>query len=84
MKKNHSMNYGDKNVFIVGGDDENNSYYDCESKTMNNLGNLNIKRCEPSLIKHDNYLFCFDFDRKSSNEKYNIEKINLDNLEQKI
>ena len=83
-KKNHSMIYGDKKVFIVGGADENTSYYDIESKTINNLGNLNIKRFEPSLIKHDNYLFCFDSARKSSNEKYSLEKINLDNLEQPI
>ena len=81
-KKNHSMIYGDKKVFIVGGDDENASYYDIESQTMNDLGNLNKKRFEPSLIKHDNYLFCFDSSRKSNNEKYSLERINLNYLEQ--
>ena len=83
-KKNHSMIYGDKKVFIVGGEDENTSYYDIENQTMNNLGKLNKKRFEPSLIKHDNYLFCFDSARKSINEKYNLERFNLDNLKQQI
>ena len=47
-----------------------------ETKKIDNLGKLNIKRFEPSLIIHSNYLFCFDATRNAEN-KFSIEKINL-------
>ena len=80
-KKNHSMLYDNKKVYIIGGDDQNCIYIDVEKKSANNLSNLNMKRFEPSLIKIDNYLFCFDSSRKKGNDKYSIEKINLNNLD---
>ena len=80
QKKNHSMIYSEKKVFIVGGDNENCIFYDIETKTINNLGNLNIKRFEPSLIKYENYIFCFDSARKKNNNRFSLEKINLNNL----
>ena len=80
QKRNHSMIYSEKKVFIVGGDNENCIYYDIQTKTINNLGNLNIKRFEPSLIKHENYLFCFDSARKKEIDQFSLEKIDLNNL----
>ena len=81
-KKNHSMMYDDKKVYIVGGDDEVTLFYDTETKSINKLANLNIKRFEPSLIRSDNYLFCFDTSSKKNNDKFSIEKINLNNIAQ--
>ena len=81
-KKDHSMMYNDKKVYIVGGDDETTLFYDTETKSMNKLANLNIKRFEPSLIRSDNYLFCFDTSSRKNNDKFSIERINLDNLAQ--
>ena len=80
QKKNHSMIYADKKVFIIGGDNEKCIYYDTEKKTMNNLGNLNLKRFEPSLIRHENNIFCFDSARKKDNDQFSLEKIDLNNL----
>jgi len=81
-KKNHSMMYDDKKVYIVGGEDEKTLFYDTETKSMNKLSNLNIKRFEPSLIRSDNYLFCFDTSSRKSNTKFSIERINLTNAAQ--
>ena len=75
-KRNHGMLYNQKNVYIVGGNDEKTILYDVETKKIDNLGNLNIKRFEPSLIIHSNYLFCFDATRNAEN-KFSFEKINL-------
>ena len=81
-KKNHSMMYDYKKVYIVGGDDEVTLFYDTETKSINKLAYLNLKRFEPSLIRSDNYLFCFDTSSKKNNDKFSIEKINLNNIAQ--
>ena len=81
-KKNHSMMYDDKKVYIVGGDDEKTLFYDTETKNMNKIANLNIKRFEPSLIRSDNYLYCFDTSCRKNNNKFSIERINLNNMAQ--
>lgn len=70
----------DKKVFIVGGQDKNTLFYDCETKSITNWASLNLDRFEPSLIKHDRTLFCFDAFRKKDESKFSIEKINLGNL----
>ena len=82
-KKNHSMIYDNKKVFLVGGDDETTAYInvDTETKNIHNLPNLNMKRFEPSLIKYNNYLYCFDSARKRNSDKYSLERINLKKLE---
>ena len=79
-KKNHSMIYIDKKVYIIGGDDVNTSFYDEEDKDIKQWSNLNYRRFEPSLIKHGDYLFCFDTSKKYVNNfsnEFNFEKINL-------
>ena len=81
-KKNHSMMYDDKKVYIVGGEDEKTLFYDTETKNMNKIANLNIKRFEPSLIRSDNYLYCFDTSCRKNNNKFSIERINLNNMAQ--
>ena len=79
-KKNHSMIYDDKKVYIIGGNDESTLIYDTDTKAINKWANLNLKRFEPSLIRHKNYLFCFDTSRKKNDDKFSIEKINLENV----
>jgi len=74
-KKNHSMIYSCKKVYIVGGDDESTMIYDENSKKIIQWANLNQKRFEPSLIRHNNYLFCFDTSKKLNS--FNFEKIDL-------
>ena len=79
-KKNHSMIYIEKKVFIIGGDDVNTLFYDEEDKDIKQWSNLNYRRFEPSLIKHGDYLFCFDTSKKYVNNfsnEFNFEKINL-------
>ena len=79
-KKNHSMIYISKKVYIVGGDDVNTMYYYEDNKEIIRWANLNYRRFEPSLIKHDNYLFCFDTSKKYINNfdhLFNFEKIDL-------
>ena len=56
--------------------------YDTENKEIKEWKSLNYKRFEPSLVKHNNYLFCFDTSKKYSNENenendFNFEKIDL-------
>ena len=75
-KRNHSMIYIKKKIYIIGGNDEKCILYDIENKKIEEFGKLNRKRFEPSLIKHSNYLFCFDAFRKNT-EKYSFERINL-------
>ena len=75
-KRNHGMIYNQKRVYIVGGNDEKTFLYDLDDKKIENLGNLNEKRFEPSLIIHSNYLYCFDASRKAE-KKFSFEKINL-------
>ena len=81
-KKNHSMIYSERKVYIIGGEDTNTMLYDTEKKEINQWESLNHKRFEPSLIKHNNYLFCFDtskkyFNENDNNNDFNFEKIDL-------
>ena len=78
-KRNHSMLYSQNKVYIVGGNSEKTMIYDLENNTIANIGDLNIRRFEPSLIRHSNYLYCFDASRKNDN-KYSFEKINLKDI----
>jgi hypothetical protein len=78
-KRNHSMMYNDKKVYIVGGNEEKTLYYDLEENEIKDMGNLNIKRFEPSLIRHLDYLYCFDSSRKSG-DKFSFEKININKI----
>ena len=71
-KKNHSMIYIDKKVYIVGGDDVSCLIYNLDNKQIKKWENLNYKRFEPSLIRHNNYLFCFDTSNKYINNCENI------------
>ena len=80
-KKNHSMIYANRKVFMIGGNDEKTIIYDTENKAISNLCDLKMKRFEPSLIRHDNYLFCFDSSKKKNDDSYNFERLNLNNLE---
>ena len=80
-KKNHSMIYDNKKVFLIGGDDEATIYVDTETKNINNLPNLNMKRFEPSLIKYNYYIYCFDSTKNKNNDKYSVERINLNKLD---
>ena len=79
-KKNHSMIYIEKKVYIIGGNDINTLFYDEEDKDIKQWFNLNYRRFEPSLIKHDDYLFCFDTSKRYMNNfsnDFDFEKINL-------
>ena len=78
-KRNHSMIYSEKKVYIVGGSDDKTLFYDVKEKTLQNFGQLNKKRFEPSLIRNYNYLYCFDASKKNG-EKFSFEKFNLNNL----
>ena len=79
-KKNHSMIYIEKRVYIIGGNSVNAMYYDVDNIEIKQIANLNYKRYEPSLIKHDNFLFCFDTSKKYMNKSeniFNFEKIDI-------
>ena len=79
-KKNHSMIYSEKKVYIIGGEDTNTMFYDVVDKEIKKWESLNFKRFEPSLIKHNNFLFCFDTSKKYVNtieNAFNFEKIDL-------
>ena len=78
-KRNHSMIYTEKKVYIVGGSDEKTLFYDTKEKTLQSFGQLNKKRFEPSLIRNYNYLYCFDASKKNG-EKFSFEKFNLNKL----
>ena len=75
-KKNHSMIYTENKVYIIGGHDLNTIMYDVGQKIWIKFADLNVKRFEPSLIRHNNYLFCFDSTSGKDN-KFSIEKIDL-------
>ena len=66
----------DKYVFIVGGNSKRTFYYDTENKEIFDWSNLNIERFEPSLILVNDYLYCFDNNKKGNNE-LTFEKSNL-------
>ena len=85
-KKNHSMIYSERKVYIIGGDDVNTMFYDVDNKEIQEWENLNYKRFEPSLIKQNNYLFCFDTSKKFINtfeNTFNFERIDLYYKDQK-
>ena len=69
-KKNHSMIYIKGKVYIVGGDEVITLYYSEEGKEIIPWASLNYKRFEPSLIKHGNYLLCFDTSKKFLNNRH--------------
>ena len=73
-KRNHSLLYYNKKVYIVGGNDKKTLFYDLEDQLIGNMAELNINRFEPSLITHSNYLYCFDGARRIG-EKFSFEKI---------
>jgi len=79
--KNHSMVYKEKFVYIVGGENKQCLFYDINGKQINSLGVLNEIRFEPSLIVHENYLFCFDSSPGKYN-KFSLERINSNSLSQ--
>ena len=78
-KKNHSMIYIDKKVYMIGGDNVKTMFYDIDKEEIKAWANLNYERFEPSLIKHDNFLFCFDTSKRINYESgFNFERIDLD------
>ena len=79
-KKNHSMICISKNIFIVGGNDENTYYYNYETKKISNWVNLNFKRVEPALIKFQNFLYCFD-SLKDQNNEFSFERVDISSKE---
>lgn len=80
-KKNHSMILTANKVFIVGGEDKKCMYYNLEAGYIAQIEELNKARFEPSLIQHDEFLFCFDASRKKVDDKFSFEKLNLENLD---
>ena len=78
-KKNHSMIYDERKVYIVGGEDVNTMFYNVDNKEIKNWADLNNKRFEPSLIRYNNFLFCFDTSKKylNNDNDFNFEKIDL-------
>ena len=78
-KRNHSMLYSQKKVYIVGGNDEITLLYDLKHKMIENIKKLNKKRFEPSLIRHKDHLYCFDASRKIG-DKFSFEKLNLNDI----
>ena len=76
IKRNHSMLYSEKKVYIVGGNDNNTLYYSLKDKIVEEMGKLNKKRFEPSLIRHSDYLYCFDASKKNE-EIFSFEKKNI-------
>ena len=82
-KKNHSMIFiPNKYVFIIGGNDKKCIYFDIETAEIELWGNLNKLRVEPALLLDKNILYCFD-SVNSNNEKYTIEKTDLDSIKPK-
>ena len=81
-KRNHSLLYYNKKVYIVGGNDKKTLFYDLEDQLIGNMAELNINRFEPSLIIHSNYLYCFDGARRIG-EKFSFEKIKLEQKDAK-
>ena len=80
--KNHSMIQIEDKVYIVGGQDEKTYFYNTKDNKISFFANLNFTRVEPSLIKYQNYLYCFD-SMKDQYYKFSIERINLKVNEEK-
>ena len=82
-KKNHSMIFvPNEYVFIIGGNDKKCIYFDTETAEIELWGNLNKLRIEPALLLDKNILYCFD-SGNSNNEKFTIEKTDLDSIRPK-
>ena len=80
-KKNHSMIFiPDKYVFIIGGNDTKCVFFNTETAEVDDWANLNKERIEPALILIKNNLYCFDNNDNKNNEKFTIEKTDLDSL----
>ena len=83
-KKNHSMIFiPDKYVFIVGGNDKKCIYFNTETAEVDDWSDLNKIRVEPALQLVKNYLYCFDSINYRNNEKFTIEKTDLDSFKPK-
>ena len=78
-KNNHSMIYiPSKYIFLVGGNDQNVSYFDINEKKLESWGELNKKRLEPALIQMNNYLYVFDnVNTNEDNIELNFERTDL-------
>lgn len=67
-KNNHSLIYiPSKYIYLVGGIDEKVVYYNINEKKIEEWGELNKKRLEPTLIQMNDYLYVFDNVNKSGN-----------------
>ena len=78
-KNNHSMIYiPSKYIFLVGGNDQNVSYFDINEKKLESWSELNKKRLEPALIQMNNYLYVFDnVNTNEDNIELNFERTDL-------
>jgi hypothetical protein len=78
-KNNHSMIYiPSKYIFLVGGNEQNVSYFDINEKKLESWGELNKKRLEPALIQMNNYLYVFDnVNTNEDNIELNFERTDL-------
>ena len=71
----------DKYVFIIGGNDTKCVFFNTETAEVDDWANLNKERIEPALILIKNNLYCFDNNNNNkNNEKFTIEKTDLDSL----
>ena len=67
-----------KYIFLVGGNDQNVSYFDINEKKLESWGELNKKRLEPALIQMNNYLYVFDnVNTNEDNIELNFERTDL-------
>ena len=77
-KKNHSMIFIPNNcVFIVGGNDKKTFYFNIENAEVCEWGDLNKIRNEPALQRINNNLYCFDSINKGNNDRFSLEKTDL-------
>ena len=72
-KKNHKMIYIDNKVYIIGGNDTATMFYDMKNNKIIEWAKLKKDKFEPSLIKYNTFLFCFE----SLANDYYFEKIDL-------
>ena len=83
-KKDHSMIYiPDKYVFIIGGNDKKCIFFNTETAEVEDWAKLNKIRVEPALQLINNYLYCFDSINNRNNEKFTVEKTDLDSCKPK-
>jgi len=83
-KKNHSMIFiPDRYVFIIGGNDKKCIYFNTETAEVEDWANLNKIRIKPALILIKNNLYCFDSINYRDNERFTVEKTDLNSLRPK-